>query len=1425
MTLVKVDAGEAIVWYDGQLKEIVGISFGPNTSLEVTGDVFGDIVGNLLPNGRLSDTDNNPLNGEDGGVLLPNNLIGLKTSNFQGQTGSIGNIITGGSLSNLNIVGKIHGMYAGDGVFNDASALLMNDGTVESSLGNLDFNPIEPGAQTTFTFAFHPVLAPSASISNITISQAVEFQAIAGSGNPNHLDLSKVAAQPGGSITNISIDTAIEVLDPLAQNLPPSYTLIAGDGGSGAKGGAGGTINDVVEHTSAGQVIIKAGHGGDGGAGAGGGGGSVMNLDLQSNSSQYTVVAGNGGKGTPGGAGGSTTSNSFANNTPAGGIIISADFTGDGVDDVLIADQGTGQMVLEQHNATGITYTPIVQHDTETLISPPLNTTTPVAAAAVHFNSAGDLPDIMVAYKGSHNLVIYENQGTGVQTDPTANPPTTADPNNGVFWNPALVPDPGYQTVSVGLSFAPSKMAVLDSRGTEVALAENINGQGFIHLVDTNFGTSDLQEVDGSFALPAPVAGMVKAADGTVIVGLTNGDIYSLAVHGEVGLPFELISHERAAVSGGISDIDIDSEGTHLLALSSNGKTLSVFNEGAAAGNTQAVVLAATINLSSLGAGVRPEVAHFISRSNGFDSIALLSARTAGAQMNIYDLNGSSNTDSITSATPETPPLTTTQSLTNFAVTSTGTEGFAALQTSLGQFTFDKDFGSILQDFGLPFASKVVNITAGNGGDGVDIGNKLGKGGAGGGINAINADAHSIVFKAGDGGASQRGAAGSGGSFTNPDSIKTAGGLTVAALILADESVTITGGTGGTPTASGDAHTTGGSGGSVNGFSITLNAGSNDLLLTLAGGDGGDGHGGNGGAGGSVNGVTATGRDGGISVHGGDGGDSLKGSNGTSGAGGVGGSINNLTYTLTLDAEAAAIERPHSAFLETGNGGSSEAGLGGAAGGIANANLQMQASDRTSGTGDTHLDSTITVGVGTGHGGDGTKGGNGGFISNFQYATVITQVIDNHPIIPFVSMSIEAGDGGKGLTLNGGNGGGISLSKPIAGITYIDPDSDDAGDVPLFVLAGTGGNGATKGGVGGSVNGLVVQNAPFVDGSKITQTQLVGAVILAGDGGDGTASDGGAGGAITNSLLGAELATYIDPQSSQLVRFGGFIDVIAGHGGVGGLAGAGSAPKAKGGAGGLVSNDELGLVSTAESVGMMVNGGAGGAGNSAGGLGGGIMAVRVNISQSDAFNDVPSVLLTAGKGGDANSSSGVGGKGGDVSNLTEAKDENSAINLIQAGDGGDTPGGKGGLGGNILNIKTVGFIGRPSNGNTPLGAFDAIDGDEFAQGLFSGRGGTGASNGANGSIINVIARQIAAMSAAENTATGLFAPATKITNVTADLIGYDADRETGNAGDGVFNDSHGGSASPAQVKPQDGFILGTTISKVTGERDGFVFTA
>ncbi len=1437
VTVVKVISGQAIVWFeDGHIE---GISFANNTSLVITGNVQYDIVGNLMPNGRLSDTDHNPLNGEDGGILLPNNLIGLKVLPLTPEDGSIighldsstntyfgGNIITAGSVSNVSVNGQISGIYAGDGAFSPNSRIYHN-GVVTSYLGGLDFNPIAAGIQSQFVFkpsdaaSINPSfgltgMQAGASIHDISVNKAFQLQAIAGSGNPNNLDFSGKTAPSGGSIFNFTIQSAsynVNSGTPL-----PSYQLIAGDAGSGAKGGVGGSIQNITEINSSGSVVIQAGAGGVGSKGAGGAGGSIVNLNLQSSNTQYIVMAGNGGAGTPGGAGGSVTNNSYANTTPAGGVIASADFTGDGSGDVLIVDQGSGQMVIEKSNPNGTsTFSPLTQHTNSNnqpviLIDPAGQN--PIAAAPAYVTQAGLGPDFVVAYQGSNSIVAYENQG------------------GGHFWDSSLNGGAGgYKTDVASLSFSPSKMALVDSSADEIVLAENTNGGSKIHLVTKIVTTTgfSFQEATGSLSLPLPCTSLVTTADGTVFASTSDGTIYRLTVTNGPGNPFTNLS--VANVAGGISQLDVDSTGTELLALGNGGKTLAVYNESG--GNLNA---AATINLSNL--NVKPSVAHFVPGAHA-DKIAVLGSAPGGSGVEIYDPNEVNQV--VVGYTPE-KLITSDRALLNFAVATVGSggsliPGIAALQTSLGQFSFDSNFGPAFTQYALPFAAKTVTVSAGNGGDGVDLGAKLGKGGAGGSILGVNVDASIVQIGTGNGGNSQSGPAGAGGSFINPASMTISKGVSVNPTVSADSSLVIYAGHGGSPTVAGGSAASGGAGGSLSGLSLVLNVGQNDLDLGLSAGYGGNGLGGNGGAGGGILNVNAVGHDGGLTLQSGDGGQAKAGATTSLGNGGAAGSISGVSYALTLDANVASVEKAHSATIVTGSGGSAISGTGGAGGTLQNLTLNMQGANRTyddsSATPnlvDAHLDSTVTIGVQLGSGGDGGKGGNGGGMSGFVYNQTLLQTgHDNGFITNYTVMSLVAGNGGHGTTGAGGNGGGISLTKPITGVTSYDPDATTPGNnpnrIPLIVTAGAGGDGATTGGVGGSISGLLAQNSLLGTGNNISvmnTTLLVGAQVTAGKGGAGTSGNGGSGGSVTGSTLGVQATdlNYLDALPPDYE--GGMLIVTAGDGGQGGVAGT-SAAKAKGGAGGSVTGGQFGLVSTVMNVGMLIGAGSGGDGIAGGGTGGGLASLSLNMSQSTVGL---SALLFAGDGGAADSAAGTGGKGGAVTNIVELKDTNSSINLIQAGNGGDNPLGKGGAGGNVSQIHTVGFIGRPSDTSGALGVFDQISlGDYIPQGLFSGRGGAGATNGVAGSIVNVIARQIAAMSAAEdptaeaNGTKGTFAPASKIANVTADLIGFDV------GGDGAYTDSLGAHASPSSAVPLDGFVLASVIQNVKGPRTGFEFSA
>ena len=120
-TLVKCSAGKALVFWDATAREIKGISVADGVNLEVLGNITGDVVTNLEASGFLSDSDNNPDNGLDGGKLLPSSIAGIKTSAYfdstgKAQNGDAGRIVAGGSISNVILNGDLKGAYAGDGI-------------------------------------------------------------------------------------------------------------------------------------------------------------------------------------------------------------------------------------------------------------------------------------------------------------------------------------------------------------------------------------------------------------------------------------------------------------------------------------------------------------------------------------------------------------------------------------------------------------------------------------------------------------------------------------------------------------------------------------------------------------------------------------------------------------------------------------------------------------------------------------------------------------------------------------------------------------------------------------------------------------------------------------------------------------------------------------------------------------------------------------------------------------------------------------------------------------------------------------------------------------------------------------------------------------------------------------------------------------
>lgn len=1430
LTVVKVLSGTAIVWY--QDNHVVGISVGPNVNLEIHGDVEGDIVGNLTASGRLSDSDGDPLNGEDGAILLPNNIVGLKTFPLSSEKGDVGNIITGGSVTNVKILGSLTGLYAGDGVFDVDSHLVVND-TVTSSLSGLDVNPVEPGVQSTF--AMTKTLAktidtgrkltgmlPGAGISNVSIAKAVELQMFAGSGNPNELLNAKTVA--GGSVRFITIESAFTESGGLSANAAPSYEIHAGAGSSGATGGAGGVIDHITEKTSTSRVVVKAGKGGDGVSGPGGAGGSITNFDGGSDSSRYFLNAGDGGQGLPGGAGGNVVGNNFANRSPIGGLLVTGNFDNDNanIDELIVINQGTGEMIVERNvQGDGTNFTPITQYvDSSTNPGTPVSVitslgNTPVSAFATDVNNDGNL-DVVIAYKNSNSLGIFLGQG------------------NGSFWDPTLNNNAGgYDTISVALSFSPAKIA---PSGGRIVVGENLaDGTGSLHLlsktIDTT-GTLTFTAETGANPLTKPITDLVTVNDNSVIVATADGGLRRATLSGSAtGKPFDISSSPLQTVAGGIIDLDVDATGTRIVALSTNANAFYTYDFSSASASAPLKPVSITGGLTG-----KPLVVHFVDDgvAGTPDQVAVLTGLTNNARVDVYSATQADGATvfGLSKSVPESAPLK------NFVPVygAGGEAGFAAVSGSLNQFTFSDNFAGGV-DYALPFASKLVQATAGTGGMGVNFqpatgALKVGAGGAGGSVLSFNAEANEMIVTAGNGGNSQSGAGGAGGNIINPSITGTPATDTkpatpgVPLFLHADVLLSIKAGDGGMPLNPGKSTASGGAGGGLGNLNIEIGAGD----LTLTSGIGGDSRGGAAGAGGNIAGITSVLHQGNLTVKAGHGGEAFLGAApatgpATSGAGGAGGAVKGLKHELQLDPDVENFENPYFVKIEAGYGGNSVTAAGGAGGVIAGVVLKLDEPNITYDSGvdadgdgndddpRTITDSTLTTTLEAGAGGNGATGGHGGTISGLKYDVVLDQQTSDGILVGPAVLGLKGGLGGIGTNGAGGNGGGILLSSPISGLTGLDPDAlalDPTAFGPteglgLLVRAGNAGPGSTKGGIGGDISGLTAQNQIFVDGSVIRTTMLFSAMLEAGDGGAGGVGDGGRGGNIASPLLGVQ---------------GGFLQLHAGDGGEGGKTGnATTAKLAKGGAGGAITGGEVGLVSSGLSVGMVIDGGTGGDGYAAGGVGGAITGLKLNASQSTA---ALSAVLYAGDGGAAKLATGVGGKGGDVTGVSQVKDVNSSINVIQAGNGGNNLLGKAGAGGNVSSIRTSGFIGRPSDGVNALGVLDTAFGATIAQGVFSGRGGTGVSaalSGVNGSVTGVTARQIAAIAAAMDMNTHLFAAASKVSGITADLIGYDLDRDK--AYDNVVA---GSTAAPDQVAPIDGFIFSSTkLVGVTGQRAGFVF--
>ncbi|MGC3991718.1 MAG: VCBS repeat-containing protein [Chthoniobacteraceae bacterium] len=663
VTLVKVTSGEALVWFDASTQEITGISVANGTKLDITGNVYGDIVANLTSSGHLTDSDNNAANGYDGDVLLANNILGITTHALSGENGDIGRIITGGSISHLSINGQISGIYAGDGVYRSESLATTGSGSslaVDVTVG-LDVNIVQGGIQSGFSFLKSAaVFASGASIKTVEVQTGNELQIVAGDGI--------TAGGSGGNVSGITVHSAFT-----SDSAIPSYSIYAGDGADGTKGGSGGSISSVTETNAAGIVDIVAGNGGNGTAGAGGAGGTVTKMNGQSDSATYQITAGNGGDGTKGGgAGGSVKNNNFASQTPGTDIMVVGDFVdaqggtgGDGLQDLIVVDTSTGQMVLEENTGSGYT---AVSQGSSSLIN--AVGATPDGAVAVDLNGDGYL-DLVVSYKNSNNIGIFLNNGHGVFT-----------------------------SSSLSLSSSPLEVAAGNFSGDShmdiAVIASTAAGSGaYIFQGDGSGSFTLLPTVTALGASTVTALQTIVYSNNTygLAVGFDNGDVQVLLPTGVNSNPFSVVDDGGLAL-GAVTNFDVDAATAQLLVFSSSAGSVSTYGYS----SNGSLTLLSTVDTSTLSGTLVK--AQFVNTGGTYPSIGVLSSGVATSQLDIFTTDGTTWTDSTT--------LESNNVLKDFvAIGTTGDSDLAALGGTLSKFYFSETLGAF-QTGALPFTGKSV---------------------------------------------------------------------------------------------------------------------------------------------------------------------------------------------------------------------------------------------------------------------------------------------------------------------------------------------------------------------------------------------------------------------------------------------------------------------------------------------------------------------------------------------------------------------------------------------------------------------------------------------------------------------------------------------------------------------------------------------
>lgn len=260
--------------------ELTGLSLGANVSVEIRGDVRGDIVTNLNEHGTVNVGDDTV--DMSGLVNFRQGITDLKV--LGGSVG--GSVLSGGDIRSLTIARNVDSVLAGSAAAGSSFDFFTGSAGGEG-VANSTARPGKAGSSITNSLIFSltdrleagqgGAGAIGGSLSNIQITGDTDgFQLLAGAGGAGDVTFKLPNGGIGGGVRNVFI-TGVE--DP-SPNSPLPIVVKSGAGGdavSNAVGGrGGGLVNVYVGFEAVGSTVVTSGElGSDSvviGAGAGGAG-------------------------------------------------------------------------------------------------------------------------------------------------------------------------------------------------------------------------------------------------------------------------------------------------------------------------------------------------------------------------------------------------------------------------------------------------------------------------------------------------------------------------------------------------------------------------------------------------------------------------------------------------------------------------------------------------------------------------------------------------------------------------------------------------------------------------------------------------------------------------------------------------------------------------------------------------------------------------------------------------------------------------------------------------------------------------------------------------------------------------------------------------------------------------------------------------